>query len=231
MKSSTPTALKLGTQLAAQGITTDAETVATLNALRDPGYRLTRSSTSLAEKVLARETGESSVRVFVALGTEPAQGLAAIQLGLALAVLSRKETLIINASPDHAELDNAFGPPSGEGLAGLLRNSGDSAAAVAATKVPGLAFLPFGDPETHDAATLTTKILAPLLAELQQRYPQVVILSPSLESDEAPALLLCADQVGGIAASGVTTRSDIRDLEQNCASIGKPLLGIILHEA
>lgn len=230
MKSSPPSALKLGTQLSAQGLTSDPELISTLDGLRDPGYRLTRSSTSLAEKILAKSGADSSVHVFVALGKEEDQGLAVIQLGLALAVLSRKETLLINASPDHAGLDRAFGPPSGKGLAGLLRSSADWQDAVAPTKVPGLAFLPFGDPATHDAATVTTKILDPLLAKLQERHPQIVILSPSLDSDEASSLLLCADQVGGIAAGGVTTRGEVLDLEQTCESIGRPLLGIILHE-
>lgn len=219
--------LLLGSQLAALGADIDSPEIEKLNGLADFGYRLTRDTASLAERLLAKSHARASVRVFSPLGTAESLGHAIVQLGMALAVFSRLQTLIINTSSESVGLDHAFGSDRTECLTGLLGNIGSWEGKVIPTKIPELAFLPFGS-STVGGPVVTAKTLTPLLDSMKASYPQIILIGPKSDEASRSSVLLCADEICGVAASGETTLSQVTELRETCLSLGKPFAGVIL---
>lgn len=219
--------LLLGSQLAALGVHIDSPEIEKLNGLADFGYRLTKDTASLAERLLAKDRALPSVRVFSPLGSAESLGHAIVQLGMALAVFSRLPTLIINASGQWVGLDHAFGSDRAEGQTGLLGTIASWEGKVIPTKIPELAFLPFGS-SIVGAPAVTAKTLTPLLDSMKTSYPQIILIGPRADEASRSSVLLCADEICGVAASGETTKSQVTQLRETCLSLGKPFAGVIL---
>lgn len=219
---------KLGYQLAAHGFTSDPEVIASLNSLDDPGYLLTRGAISVAERILHQSGNESSVDALVTLSTREQAALAGLRLGVAIGVLSRQPTLIVNAIAHAATLDHAFGATRSQGLAGVIHSSVSWRSCVIATKLPGISFLPFGSAEEFNPTSLTAQALGKFSREACTDFPRILILAPSLREPESPSLLLCSDRIGGIAWQGETREDEVAEFMATCDSLGKPQLGMIL---
>jgi|DewCreStandDraft_4_1066084.scaffolds.fasta_scaffold128366_2 hypothetical protein len=205
----------------------DSAEIEKLNGLADFGYRLTKDTASLAERLLAKDHAHPSVRLFSPLGSAESLGHAIVQLGMALAVFSRLPTLIVNASGEWVGLDHAFGSDKTEGLTGLLGTVGSWEGKVIPTRIPELAFLPFGS-STVGAPAVTAKTLTPLLDSIKSSYPQIILIGPRSDEASRSSVLLCADEIFGVVASGETTQSQVAELRETCLDLEKAFAGVIL---
>jgi hypothetical protein len=230
-KSNTQHIIQLGSQLAGLGIINDTQQIDRLDKLPAPGYRLSSQSIALAEKILHDQTNESSVLSFFALCDQEKAGIAGTQLGLALCILSKQATLIINTISHTENLDGVFGEEENSGLVGLLRNETKLEECIQTTEVPQLSYLSFGDCSRYAPALLSAQRFQDILEKITLNYPRIILLCPTPSHDETTSLIMCSHQIIGLAMRGETSTSQVNELSTDCQDLNKTYMGTILTES
>ena len=116
------------------------------------------------------------------------------------------------------------------GLAGMLADGVAGEQAIVTTNVPGLYFLPAGDPPHNPGELLDTQGFSDLLESLAKQYDYVVVDAPPiLPVADARILGSMCDASILILRAGTTRRRGAREARDGLLGFGANLLGVVIN--
>jgi receptor protein-tyrosine kinase len=196
-----------------------------LTRLQDAGYLTPRSTrTLLAEELRhvkrpllknARSTESGSARLSQIMVTSalPGEGKTFFSINLAISMAAEIDfsVLLIDADVIHPTLFQRVGLQPGKGLLDLLTDPDlDFADVILDTNVPKLSILAAGTRNDRATELLASDSMEALLARLEQRYPQHIIIfdaPPLLVTNEAKVLATRVGQVVMVVEAAKTAKN------------------------
>lgn len=119
-------------------------------------------------------------------------------LGVALAQGIDQYCLMVDCDLRKPALHRLFGLPLKRGLANYLRDGDDLTSMILSAGVDTLSLLPAGPPPVNPAELLGSENMARLVAELESRYDDRIILLDSPPMQAASETAVLARQVDGV---------------------------------
>ncbi len=119
-------------------------------------------------------------------------------LGVALAQGIDQYCLMVDCDLRKPALHRLFGLPLKQGLANYLRDGDDLTSMILSAGVDTLSLLPAGPPPVNPAELLGSESMARLVAELESRYDDRIILLDSPPMQAASETAVLARQVDGV---------------------------------
>jgi capsular exopolysaccharide synthesis family protein len=166
-------------------------------------------------------------------GVNAGKTLAAINLGISLAMEVDCTVLLVDADLRHPNVHNYFGIDAEYGLSDyLVADKPLSELLVHPHEIPGFVLLPGGKPLTNSAEMLNSPKMIRLVNELKAKYPSRIILfdlPPLLSSADTLAFSPYVDAAVLVVEEGKTTAEEVKraiGLLQ-----GTNLIGTVLNKA
>jgi polysaccharide biosynthesis transport protein len=202
----------------------------TRSSSRSPASEAYRSlGTSLA--FLRIEQPMSVVQVTSPMSGEGKTTTAA-NLAVALARAGGERVLLLDGDLLRPRVHRFFGLPAEPGLAQVLLDGVEPAAAVREVEgIPGLSVLPAGPsrPEAN-ADLLRSEAFRVLLARLRTDFGIVVVDTPPVLAVADPLVVAeSADAVVVVVAAGSTRRRQLQASLDLLAGVGAPVVGVVLN--
>jgi succinoglycan biosynthesis transport protein ExoP len=176
-------------------------------------------------------TRGSGHRVIQVTSPSAGDGKSTLAANLAVSIAqSGKRTLLIDADLRKPRVHKIFGLQAKAGLATLIAEGGDPAAAIHATEVPNLFLLPCGRLPSNPAELLTSPRFQELIDILRGHYDFVLIDTPPLLAVTDPCVV--SPRVDGVLLTIRITRNGrppaqrARDILQ---ALGAPIFGVVVN--
>ncbi|MEM1213946.1 MAG: CpsD/CapB family tyrosine-protein kinase [Planctomycetota bacterium] len=202
-----------------------------LVTLTDPASPTAEEYRSIRTSMLARhQRARHLVHLITSATPQEGKTLTTVNLGLALAELHNRRTLIIEADlrlPNFDALLNL--PPESPGLLGILRGEETPENAIQAVGRNQLHILPAGGRTTNEAVTLlASNRMGQLVQQLSQEYDHVLIDTPPVvELADAGILSSLCHEVMLIARMRRTPARLIEQAIKTLKSYHAPVAGLI----
>ena len=139
-------------------------------------------------------------------------------------------TLLIQCNTGPLPEDPRLAPRPGPGLIELLRGECAPDAAIQATSVERLSFLPPGEPAHSFPLAIRTAALPDVIAQLRPQYGLIILdLPAALSSTDTEVLARVADQIVLVVRAEVTPAKLVR---QALDALGEErLVGVVLNDS
>ncbi len=198
---------------------------------------LTSELQGLAETVVDAAFAEGvGWRDRIVLMTSPEAGggktFTAAQLALCLSRLPRHSVLLVDACQSGITLSQRFGAPPGPGLTELVTDpDGDIEAALYATSLDRLKFLPLGQQADHLAELFASRNMVQLLRRLASVPNRLIVIdAPAMLVDQAAAVLgVIAGQVMIVVEAGRTRQEAIVEVLDRIGQ--RPNVALVLNRS
>jgi len=196
------------------------------NSAECEAFRTLRTALALANK---------EARQIVISSAEPGDGKTTVLANLAVCYAqSDKRALLIDADLRRPGLTALMGMRGVEGLSGIIRGSGNVAAAAAEhvrpSGIPGLDILPSGPRPANPAELLANPRFAELLAWTETVYDQVLIDSPpALATSDTAVIGQLADGALIVVRPDKNRRRMVLRATQSLRDLKTDLLGVVVN--
>ncbi len=186
-------------------------------------YRSVRTALQFA-------TREGAPRQFVVTSTTKGEGKSTTSLSLAINFAQAGQpVLLIDADLRNAHLHKYLGVDNSRGLSNFLSGDFPALAAVHTTSIPNLFVIPGGTLPPNPVELLSGPKLPTLLAQLSDRFTQIIIDAPPVLG-LADALVL-GNQIGSVVfvvAAGSTRKAHCRNALKRLRQAGVNPIGAVM---
>ena len=175
--------------------------------------------------------GENESQVILVTSAAPEEGKSFIALNLALAFAgeSSRETLLIDADLRRPTIGYRLQPAPAIGLTEVLSGKTSVEHAIYNLKNNRLKVLPAGEPTRESVELISSPSFKSLMANLRERFWRIVVDTPPvIPFTDADALAVNADGVLMVVRAGQTPR---HQFEQATSLIkSAPIIGVVLND-
>lgn len=218
---------KPASQSAAEGQKWDER----LNAAASISTGIAESFRRLRARILHPEKGPPA-RTIMVTSSVPAEGKSFVcaNLGIAFAQGVEEHALLVDCDLRRPSLAELFGLSNDRGLVNHLRGGDDIGGLIKKTALDKLSIIPAGPPPANPSELLGSEVMAALITEVSNRYPDRFIFfdSPPLQAASETSVL--AKQVDGIVMVVRWGRSGRKQVQQMVAALGKEkILGVVFN--
>jgi Mrp family chromosome partitioning ATPase/capsular polysaccharide biosynthesis protein len=164
----------------------------------------------------------------VSWDAEEGKTTVASNLAWALATMDRR-VLAVDCDLRHPGLDLALGIAPGPGVAELA-NSSPAAQVRQSTRLPALAAIAAGEPESHPAAPVA-KAIPILLGEGRRQTETVLIDTPPMLAAEATSIISRVDAVIVVVDMKRRSPEEFEAMMEDLTMIEAKILGVVLNRS
>jgi capsular exopolysaccharide synthesis family protein len=173
-------------------------------------------------------SADSAPQIVLISSVGPGEGktLTTANLAVTMAHYGSK-VIILDCDMRKPKMDQLFNIARDEGMSSLLVGSGGG---IVHTKIPKLDLIPAGPIPPNPSEILGSPRMSHLLNALRKGYNRILIDSPpSTAATDAVALSKSVDGIILVLRAGATTREMAKNGVAQFASVGAPILGVVLN--
>ncbi len=179
-------------------------------------------------------TSKGTYKTFLVTSSFSGEGKTTFAANLAQTLAaSGQRTLLLDGDLRKPSIGDVLGTTEAEGkLSKLLVGEAELDDAIISTDIENLHVLLCGEPPDSPAELLGSQQFSDLLAQLSEKYDQVVIdSSPVLPVTDAKVLSQLVDLVLIVVREGVSDRYALRQCLRQLRDVGAPILGTVFNGA
>ena len=145
----------------------------------------------------------------------PGEGKSFTSISLAMSIAAELDhtVMLVDADVARPSVLNMLGLPPGPGLLDLLEGKADMSSVLMRTNVDKLSILPSGTPHVRSTELLASESMRQLLADMQTRYSDRIIIfdsPPLLLTTESRVLATHMGQIVVVVHAGKTLQADVQ---------------------
>ena len=171
-------------------------------------------------------------KVFLVTSTQPGEGKSLVATNLAITFSQdHRKTLLVGGDLRRPAFKPIFGVDKmPRGLTEVLKGKAAWQEVINTELVPGLDIMPAGKIPSHPSELIGNPIMAQVMAEVREKYDQVVIdCSPMMGISDSLLMMQHADGVLFVVRQGVTHSLGAAHAMQRIADTDTPCLGALMN--
>ena len=169
-------------------------------------------------------------RCLLVTSPSPDDGRTTVAVNLAAAVASSgRRVLLMDANFRRPTVESLFEEAGEAGLSDVLSGQKPWEPCVVETKVENLSVMPSGKLPPNPNELLGGDLARTVMAQLAERYDQIIVDGPPLLISDASVLAAQADGVILVVRAGVNTHGIVTRCRNSLSRVGAHVLGVVLN--